>query len=113
MEVDLQEFDIILVKFYFSDLKSYKNRPVIIIKKNLPFDDMLVVAISSQIQNLFNDEIIIDTTSLQNGELPKTSKVMLRKTLVIEKSIVVKKYGSLNENKIKQIKQSLCRFYDC
>lgn len=39
--------DIVLCEFYFSDLKTSKNRPVLVLKDNLPFDDFIAVPISS------------------------------------------------------------------
>ncbi|WXU00790.1 MAG: hypothetical protein Ctma_1522 [Catillopecten margaritatus gill symbiont] len=113
MGLNIEKFDIVLCKFYFTDLKSYKNRPVLILKDNLPFDDFLVIAISSKVNKLFDDEILIDNHAFKNGEIPKTSKVMLRKTFVIEKSMIVKKYGKLTDTAMDEIHESLCNFYQC
>jgi mRNA interferase MazF len=113
MDLIVKQFDIVLCKFYFTDLKKYKNRPVLIFKENLPFDDLLVIAISSKTNQLFADEIVIDNKSLASGELPKISKIMLRKTFVIERNIILKKYGSLTTNAISNIKKEFCSFYNC
>ena len=34
---DIKQFDIVLCKFYFSDISKSKNRPVLVFKDNLPF----------------------------------------------------------------------------
>lgn len=64
IKLDIQKADIVLCKFYFSDLKSYKNRPVLIFKDNLPFDDFVCIAISSKTNKIFDDEFIIDNNML-------------------------------------------------
>ncbi len=38
--MDIKQFDIVLCKFYFSDIKKSKNRPVLIFKDNSPYDDL-------------------------------------------------------------------------
>ena len=35
--MDIKTADVVLCKFYFSDLKTTKNRPVLVLKDNLPF----------------------------------------------------------------------------
>ena len=37
--------DIVLCNFYFSDAKRSKNRPVLVLKDNLPFDDFVAIPI--------------------------------------------------------------------
>ena len=48
MEID--QADIVLCEFYFSDLKQVKNRPVLVFKDNLPYDDFVAIPISSKIE---------------------------------------------------------------
>jgi hypothetical protein len=38
---------------------------------------------------------------------------MLRKTLVIENNLIIKKYGSLNTKTIDNLITNLCNFYSC
>jgi len=39
--MDINVGDILLCKFYFSDLQTSKNRPVLVFKDNLPFNDFI------------------------------------------------------------------------
>ncbi len=34
--MEIKEGDVLLCEFYFSDLKKSKNRPVLVLKDNLP-----------------------------------------------------------------------------
>jgi mRNA interferase MazF len=111
--MDLTVGDIVLCKFYFSDLQSNKLRPVIVFKDNLPFEDFIGLPISSQLHQVHDDEFIINTTDLIDGTLPKRSKVMIRKTFVISKNIIIKRYGKLTPERMQQIHASLCKYFDC
>jgi mRNA interferase MazF len=55
--MEVKQREIVLCEFFFSDLKQYKMRPVVVFKTNLPFDDFVGIPISSQLTNLNDDEI--------------------------------------------------------
>ena len=111
--MDIKQFDIVLCKFYFSDIKKSKNRPVLVFKDNLPFDDFVAIPISSKIDKLYQDEVIISIDNLQEGTLPKTSKLMIRKTFVVSKQVVLKKYATLNRDAYKKYNQIFCNYFRC
>lgn len=48
--MEVKEADVVLCEFYFSDLKQSKNRPVLVLKDNLPYNDFIAMPISSKIQ---------------------------------------------------------------
>lgn len=77
--------DIVLCQFYFTDFKSYKNRPVLVLIDNLPFNDFIGIPISSKIHTLYSDELLLDDTDFALGILPAKSKIMIRKTFVVSK----------------------------
>ena len=111
--MDLTPGDLVLCEFYFSDLQSHKRRPVIVFKDNLPFDDIVGIPVSSQIANLHDDEFILEPTDLATGALPKRSKIMVRKTFVISKSVIVKQYGQLSPMRFQQLHRDFCLFFGC
>lgn len=111
--MDIKPLDIVLCKFYFSDLKSYKNRPVLIFKDNLPFNDFVCMAISSRCDTIYEDEMIVDNSKLLDGSLPKKSKIMIRKTFLIQKDIVIKKYATLKDEEFQKISKQFCDYYGC
>jgi mRNA interferase MazF len=111
--MDIIVGDILLCKFYFSDLQTSKNRPVLVFKDNLPFNDFVGLPVSSKTLKLQSDEIIITNKNLSDGVLPVESKVMIRKAFVISKNNPVKKYGSLNEECLIEVKRTFCKYFEC
>lgn len=111
--MEIKQGDLVLCKFYFSDFKQHKLRPVIVFRDNLPFDDFVGIPVSSQLVRLHDDESLIDHEDFALGVLPKPSKVMVRKTFVISKQVVVKKYGELTVTRFQKLHQDICRYFGC
>lgn len=111
--MELKQGELVLCQFYFSDLKQSKLRPVIVFKDNLPFDDFVGIPVSSKIGVLHEDESLIDQADFIIGALPKSSKVMVRKTFVISKQVVVKSYGELTNKRFQQLQQDFCQYFGC
>lgn len=111
--MEVKAADVVLCEFYFSDLKSNKKRPVLVLKDNLPYDDFVGIPISSQIKHLHPDELVIDNTGFSSGGIPKASKLIIRKTFVISKSVVIRKYGSLTDKAFIQYHQAFCEYFGC
>jgi mRNA interferase MazF len=111
--MEVESLDIVLCEFYFSDLNSSKKRPVLVFKDNLPYNDFIAIPISSNIEKLHKDEYIINNQDLENGSLPKESKVMLRKTFVVSKDVIIKKYGTLNKNSFAKYHHVFCNYFGC
>lgn len=82
-------------------------------KVNLPFDDFVGIPVSSQIAKLHNDEFILEPSELGEGTLPKRSKIMVRKTFVISRQVVVKKYGQLSSARLERLHKDFCQFFGC
>jgi mRNA interferase MazF len=80
--MEIEQADIVLCTFYFSNMKKSKERPVLVFKDNLPHNDFVAIPISSKTQNLHEDEMIIDHIDFLDGEIPVKSKLMIRKTFV-------------------------------
>jgi len=111
--MDIKHMDIVLCEFYFSDLDKVKKRPVLVFKDNLPYDDFIGMPISSRIDNMHDDELLLNNRDLEEGSLPKSSKLMLRKTFIISKNIVVKKYGRLSASAYAHYHEQFCRYFEC
>lgn len=111
--MELTEGDIVLCEFYFSDFKATKKRPVLVFKENLPFNDFIAIPISSKIEKIHDDEFILDSTSFKDGSLPKKSKLMIRKTFVVSKQVVVKKYGKLTNQDYQKYHNRFCAYFGC
>lgn len=111
--MEMKQADIVLCEFYFSDLKRSKNRPVLILKDNLPFDDFVGIPISSQINSLQNDEVLFVASDFKEGALPAVSKLMIRKTFVVSRKVVLKKYGSLKKEAFIKYHKLFCEYFGC
>ena len=111
--MEINEADVVLCEFYFSDFKKSKNRPVLVFKDNLPHNDFVAIPISSKIENMFDDEIIIDNSDFLNGNIPKISKLMVRKTFIVSKQVILKKYGSLSKNSYEKYHRNFCEYFGC
>lgn len=111
--MEVTQFDIVLCEFYFSDLNATKRRPVLVFKDNLPYDDFIAIPISSKIENLKKDEFLLSGEDFKKGNIPKKSKIMLRKTFVVSKKVVLKKYGTLSEESFYKYKFEFCKYFTC
>lgn len=111
--MDVKAGDVLLCEFYFSDLKQSKKRPVLVLKDNLPFDDFVGIPISSRIEQLQKDEYLLDNSAFAEGGIPQSSKLILRKTFVITKSVVMKRYGTLSEAAFANYHALFCQYFCC
>jgi len=107
----VKKSEVVLCEFYFSSLKKSKLRPVIVYKDNLPFDDFIGIPISSQIDNLKDDEFIITNSDFLDGEIPKDSKVIIRKPFAVSKGVIVKKYGTLDFKIFTKVQDKFCEYF--
>ena len=111
--MDIKMADVVLCEFYFSDLKTSKNRPVLVLKNNLPFNDFVGLPISSQLDVLRQGEIRIDNAMFSDGGIPKKSKLLFRKPFVVSKNSVIKRYGTINHADFKICQQLFCQYFGC
>ena len=111
--MEVKAADVVLCEFFFSDGKGSKERPVLVLKDNLPYDDFVGIPISSQTQTIQHDEIVLDSSKFKEGVIPRPSKLIIRKTFVISKSVVIKKYGTLKNNYFKECHKAFCRYFNC
>ena len=111
--MEIKQSDVVLCAFYFSDLQKSKNRPVLVFKDNLPHNDFVAIPISSKIDKMYDDEIVISHEDFIDGTIPKTSKLMVRKTFVVSKDAVLKKYGTISEDSFKKYHHSFCNYFHC
>ena len=111
--MEIAQADIVLCEFYFSDLSQSKKRPVLVFKDNLPYSDFIAIPISSKIQTLHHDEMLLDNDNFLEGAIPAVSKLMIRKTFIVAKASIVKKYGKLNESSYIRYHQAFCNYFGC
>ncbi|MBL7129358.1 MAG: type II toxin-antitoxin system PemK/MazF family toxin [Ignavibacteria bacterium] len=91
---------IVLTLFPFTDLKTVKRRPALIVSNDdLKTDDVIVAFISSQTSNIFNktDFLLKDSDiHFKNSGLKVTSVFRMNKLLTIEKKLLTGELGSVS-----------------
>lgn len=111
--MEVNQGELVLCEFFFSDLSESKLRPVLVLKNNLPFEDFVGIPVSSRINKLHADESLLDQSDFSSGSLPKKSKAILRKTFVISKKVVIKKYGALSPESFSRLHAKFCNYFGC
>ena len=93
-----EQRDIVLLSFPFSDLKTEKVRPAIVISKNSynkSFDDVIVVPMTSNL-TLRDYAILLTNKDLESGKLIKDSKIKVDRILSVDKSLIRMIIGKVN-----------------
>lgn len=106
--------DILLIPIPFSDLRSSKKRPVLVLsnsKYNSCTEDIVVVAITS---NLEEKEYSVELTNndLSEGTLKATSCIRADKVYTLSQYIVIKKFGAVNAELFNKVKMKINRLID-
>ncbi len=102
----IEQRDLLLVPFPFSDQKGRKVRPVIVISNdefNINSEDILVVGVTS---NISRDKYTSNLTNkdLENGNLSVECSIKCENILKIDKEIIIRKIGKIRKDKLKMIK---------
>ena len=101
--------DIVLVPVPFTDLTATKRRPVLVLSKtahNRKARDVVVAAITSNL-TVGGGGMVITAADLAEGMLPADSLVKVDKIYTLSKSIIVKRYGRLNEASFQKVLTAL------
>ncbi len=99
MRYKLKQREMVLIPIPYSDLKSKKRRPVIIISNNLynqKTEDIVVVAVTSNIETK-EYTLLITQKDMEEGNLPRDSMIRVDKIYSLSQLIVVKRLGKIKE----------------
>ena len=109
--MNYKKWDIILVPFPFTDLKTTKKRPALIISPN-EYNDKLDVIIAFITSKLDLEYRIGDykIKEWKKSSLPKPSMLRM-KFATIDKSIIIKTLGILSANDVKEYQKLLVDFF--
>ena len=111
----LEQGDLLLVPFPFSDQSGKKVRPVIVISNNdfnIASEDIIVVGVTS---NISKDKYTINLTDkdLDEGKLHTNCCIKIENILKLDKELIVKKIGKVNKNTFKEIVSKLNEIISC
>lgn len=97
----IRQRDVLLVRFPFSDAKTYKTRPVLVLsnsRHNNVQEDIIVCPLTTNLKKA-DYSILVGIGGLDTGELKAPSRIRADKIAAVEKGFVVYKIGVL-DNKI-------------
>jgi len=101
--------DIAIVPFPFTNLSTVKQRPVLILSKdryNEKSEDLLTCGITSNLKDVPHS-ILVSNRELEEGELPKTSRIKVDKIFTIQKTLVKKKLAKINNSILEEVKEEI------
>ena len=107
--MSVNQRDIILMPFPFTDLSQIKRRPGMIISNheyNSNNEDVICCAITSNPKN-YDESIEIANEDLDSGNLQYESRIKPTKIFTLHKGMILKKLAKLNINKSKEIVKNL------
>ena len=102
--------DIVVLLFPFSDLSSSRKRPAVVVA-NLTGDDLILAQITTASARSDKYAVPLETIDFQTGKLTVSSLVRPNKLFTADVSIISSKIGTLKENKIKEIQDSLVNIF--
>lgn len=112
--ISLQKGDIILALFPFSDLSQTKLRPAVALWADADNQDITICFISSQgINQVAADEVVLqpsDTEFMATG-LKVASKVRVTKIVTLERRLITRKLGNLENTYIAKLNQTMIRAF--
>jgi len=111
----IEQKDLLLVPFPFSDQSGRKVRPVIVISNNefnKHSDDVIVIGVTS---NILKDKYTISLTNnnLDEGKLLTKCSIKTENLLKLDKELIIKKIGHINKETLKNIIDKLFTIISC
>ncbi|HLC90554.1 MAG TPA: type II toxin-antitoxin system PemK/MazF family toxin [Candidatus Nanoarchaeia archaeon] len=103
--------DVVVLLFPFSDLSSSRKRPAVVVA-NLTGDDLILAQITTASARSDEYAVSLEAKDFQKGNLAISSLVRPNKLFTADISIISSKIGTLREDKIKEIQNSLVNMFN-
>lgn len=106
----IEQREIWLLPFPFSNLRGNKVRPVLILSKNQfnnNSDDVVVCGITSNLSKKDYYAVNIANNNLEEGHLLAPFRVKVENILKIDKELLIKKIGSLKKSVFSNVLKKL------
>jgi mRNA interferase MazF len=101
----IEQRDLLLVPFPFSDQSGRKVRPVIVISNNSfnsNSEDIIVIGVTSNVKKE-RYSLNLKSSDLEEGNLFTECTIKVENILRLEKELIIKKIGKIKEEKLKEI----------
>ena len=101
----IEQRDLLIVPFPFSDQSGRKVRPVVVISHdsfNSYSEDVIVIGVTSNIKKE-RYALPLTNADLNEGNLFTGCMIKVENILRLEKGLIIKKIGKINEDKLNEI----------
>ena len=98
--------DIVLVKFPFTNLKKSKKRPVLVVKSQSDFNDIVCFQITSNSEQV--NLLKIENDDLDSSTLALDSFVKYDKCFTLSSELVDKKIAKVNSKLLAELRNLFC-----
>ncbi len=99
--------DLVLIPYTYSDLSASRKRPVLALTSPDRHGDFIALAVTSIPQG--RQAIRLDRATLTQDSVPKTSWIRLDKVFTLSERIIVKKFGQVKADILRDALDGLCR----
>ncbi len=101
--------DVVVVPFPFSDLSNAKRRPALV-AASLDGDDVILCQITSKARN-DTYSVPISSGDFASGGLPAESIIRPNRLFTADSQIILRKAGSILENKIREVENVIVKMF--
>ncbi len=101
--------EVLLVPFPFTDLSRKKRRPVLVLSEaghHRASRDFVCCGVTSKPSNRGNS-VLLDQSGMVEGGLPLKSRIKYDKVFTLEKTLVVKPFGKVSQEKLMEARKGL------
>lgn len=110
----IEQRDLLLVPFPFSDQSGRKVRPVIVISNNdfnKYSEDLIVIGVTS---NISKDKYTINLSNnnMDEGKLSVACCIKVENILKLDKELIIKKIGKIDKKTLKNVVSILIKIID-
>ncbi|MBN1645472.1 type II toxin-antitoxin system PemK/MazF family toxin [Candidatus Woesearchaeota archaeon] len=105
--INIEQGDILLVPFPYTDFSEFKKRPVVVLSKNEDLehnDDIIVCPLTTNLTSA-KYSVIITPDNLVRGYLPSVSRIKVNKLFSIHKSNVLNYIAKIKPSTFTEIKK--------
>ena len=111
--MNINQKDLVLLPYPFSNLKEKKVRPALVVSNN-NFNEMCYDCVAVPLTSVIKEEpfsILINQSDLSNGRLLKSSRIRIDKIFSVEKKLVQMKIGAVSDSFFHKIKDELTEVF--
>src|SRR3989344_9416517 len=111
-QISIEQRDIVLLPFPFSDQSGFKVRPALVASNNTfnRSDDIIVFGITSNISKNFYT-LIINDQNLEKNIIEDSCCIKVENILKIDKKLIIKKLDRLKESDFNKLKELILKIF--